>query len=277
MKNVTLCAIDHVAHDLTRLALERCLKHFDFADVVVLSDKDILPGSTHVQTELTDSTDAELFLTYLLPDYVKTDHFLYVQWDSWIINPAMWTNDWLQYDYIGAPWPQNYIWPNCNPEYNIGNGGFSLRSMRLAEAMRSVQPYLPSRDGSCVTNTFYSPEDHCICVANRERLQNAGCKWPTTQVAERFSVELKWPKFTPFGFHGAFQFMSVLGPDEFFELVPLMPPYVREGKGMQAVRRYLDALPSENNDNPFPAWCGPLKAGWSCDSVQHRFHRLFHD
>ena len=38
-----------------------------------------------------------------LNNYFDTDFCLIVQFDGKIINPSAWTNDFFNYDYIGAP------------------------------------------------------------------------------------------------------------------------------------------------------------------------------
>ena len=242
---ITLCAVDHAAHALTRLALQRCLDACDFADVLICSDQDILPGARHVQTSCHSRDQAEIILDYVLPDHVRTEHYLYVQWDSWIINADSWDPDFLNYDWVGAPWPDRYLWDGCDPAHNVGNGGFSLRSVKLAMAARQLK--------------LYSPEDHAICVDFRPGLEAAGCRWPTADVAARFSAELEWPAEPTFGFHGAFRFASVLSPDEFDDLVGYSTPYVRTTSGWRHLQRYLDLVRSGGAQ---PPWAGPMKDGW---------------
>jgi hypothetical protein len=248
--DVTLCAIDHVAYDLTRMALERCLKQIDFADVVICSDKDILPGARHVRTQASEPVDAMHILWYELPKHIKTSHYLYIQWDSWIINPAAWTDEFLAYDYIGAPWPEREMARlprGCDRSYNVGNGGFSLRSTRLAQA-------IADNDLS-----FDLLEDRAICVHHRRQLEGLGMKWPDRALAERFSAEMDWPQSVPFGFHAAFNFICTLTPDEYLEMMGSAPAYVQDGHGLRALRNNVAAL---RNGATWPDWRGPLKPEW---------------
>jgi hypothetical protein len=57
-----------------------------------------------------------------------------VQYDGMAANKMHWSDDYYNYDYIGAPWPDRFTW--IRPEEKVGNGGFSLRSMKLIEALR---------------------------------------------------------------------------------------------------------------------------------------------
>ena len=77
-----------------------------------------------------------------LHKYFKTSHCLIVQADSFVVNSHLWKNEFLEYDYIGGPWPNKIeVNPNLvlhlekNP---VGNGGFSLRSRKLVEVTSKI-------------------------------------------------------------------------------------------------------------------------------------------
>src|SRR6266850_1256662 len=110
LPEVTLVIVDNVCPELAQLALQDSYKDITFGAVLVF---DTFTART--------VKDAQHFLWFNVPQYVKTSHILTIQWDGWVINPHLWNDDWLQYDYIGAPWDDG-----C-----VGNGGFSLRSKRL--------------------------------------------------------------------------------------------------------------------------------------------------
>jgi hypothetical protein len=139
-----------------------------------------------------------------LRQYVAGTHVLIIQWDSFILQPKLWTNDFLQYDYIGAVWPHH-------PDTPVGNGGFSLRSVKLLEALES--PAISRRH----------PEDFCICVDNKVTLESQfGIRFASEQVAEQFAVErTSWHPV--FGFHGFFNFGKALSPDELSTFLDLLP------------------------------------------------------
>ena len=111
---------------------------------------------------------------------VQTSHVLVAQWDGYVLNDEAWQNEWLDYDYIGAVWPDGII----------GNGGFSLRSRRLLEALQDKRFEAP----------FY-PEDEKICRNWRPALESEfGMKFAPPEVASAFSVE--GGRYTgQFGFH----------------------------------------------------------------------------
>ena len=85
------------------------------------------------------SKDYSRFIIYELYKYIETTHALIVQWDGKILNPSKWTEDFLNFDYIGAPLiPRNDDFEYCRDEFNsfytVGCGGFSIRSKELLKA-----------------------------------------------------------------------------------------------------------------------------------------------
>jgi hypothetical protein len=132
-----------------------------------------------------------------------------VQPDGFVLFPDKWDSDWLQYDYIGAPWAyveDAYIDPFGN-HHRVGNGGFSLRSKKLLDIPSVVE--VPWETNN--SDFYWMPEgvvnyheDGNICVHNRHIFEEQGCKFAPVEVAVRFSQETRVPEcegITPFGFH----------------------------------------------------------------------------
>lgn len=96
------------------------------------------------------------------------------------MNGDAWKNEWLDYDYIGAVWQDGVV----------GNGGFSLRSKRLLDALTDPSFSAP-----------FFPEDEKICRDWRTRLENNyHIKFAPAEVASDFSIE--GGRYTnQFGFH----------------------------------------------------------------------------
>ena len=201
MKDITLVAIEFQWYDLTRYAIEHSLKHIDPKEVLIISDKEILPGARHVNTPpvANISEYANIMLKGVGP-HVNTGHALYVQWDGIAYNKDQWTDEFLKYDYIGAPWP----W---EPEgRNIGNGGFSLRSKKLLDACLDDRIRLGTERSVA--------EDNVIGSDNREYLENTyNIKFATTALAKQFSFELG--QYQPsFGFHGLWNVFNLMENDD---------------------------------------------------------------
>ncbi|CAF4154003.1 unnamed protein product [Rotaria sordida] len=80
--------------------------------------------------------------------------------------------DFLQYDYIGAPWDLSFF--SFDKQYRVGNGGFSLRSRSKILALLALIPY-DSR----------KPED----VWYAQNLHRVNGSIPSIEIAKTFSVE----------------------------------------------------------------------------------------
>lgn len=132
------------------------------------------------------------FLLFGLVDYINTEHCLLVHWDGYAVNRRNWDDRFLDYDYIGSPWPK---W--LNPS-RVGNGGFSLRSKRWLEKASQTQDW----DGT--------PEDDWCCNKRRDEFEKAGLKIAPLSVASRWGIEHpveEHPRRSAgdtFGFHGFF-------------------------------------------------------------------------
>jgi hypothetical protein len=133
---------------------------------------------------------------------------LIVQADSGIDKVNLWLDEFLGFDYIGAPWPLSddaYIDPFGNHQ-RVGNGGFSLRSKKLLEV-----PLFSHVEWNPNSSNFYRhmnansfSEDGNICVHNRHIYESAGCQFAPLEIALKFSRELPVSEYQgtgTFGYH----------------------------------------------------------------------------
>lgn len=209
MKSVTLVAIEFQWHDLTRYAIERSLEHIDPKEILIISDKEILPGARHIiRDPVAGMGEYSNLMLKGTAEHVTTDHALYVQWDGIANDRTQWSDEFLKYDYIGAPWP----W---EPEgSDIGNGGFSLRSRRLLDACLDPRIALTAEEPIA--------EDKVIGKLNRTYLeQTHNIKFAPTDLASQFSFELG-EHVPSFGFHGlwnVFNLMTDADMDHYFPAI----------------------------------------------------------
>lgn len=148
------------------------------------------------------------FVIYELAKAVDTPHCLLVQADGYVKNPSAWSDEFLNYDYVGAPWPyvdNAYVDP-FGLHQRVGNGGFSLRSRHLltTPTRSHVEWEVNQGDFYKHMNAGSYSEDGNICVHNRHVYEQDGCVFAPIQVAARFSRELAVPDTQvdrPFGFH----------------------------------------------------------------------------
>ena len=139
-------------------------------------------------------------IIYHLNDYIDTDFALLVHADGFVVNPMSWKNEFLNYDYIGAPFPlpsDNFSYRDINGHIvRVGNS-VSLRSKRLLELPVKLDlPWEPYKG-------FYN-EDGFICVKNRHIYESKGIKFAPLKVAKYFSHENMLPELKnikPFMFH----------------------------------------------------------------------------
>lgn len=205
LKDVTLCAATSINVEATIAALAACLNQIDVADCILLTDATVTGGHDGIRlvriAPLKSSRDYSDFILNKLIDHVDTSHCLIVQWDGFVLDARAWQERFLEFDYIGAPWPQ------FEDGHNVGNGGFSLRSRRLLEACR---------DSAFVQG---HPEDVAICRTNRQMLERKfGIRFAGLEIARRFALERGDGDGPIFGFHGVFNMVHAIGPDRFWEL-----------------------------------------------------------
>ena len=207
LPDVTLIAVSSVELDATLLALSISSNEIEFGDVKFLTSESIRPTNPKINVELIPKLDIRGYSKFILQDlhrYVATSHCLVIQADGFVLNANRWQGNFLNYDYIGAPWPQQLV---LNPSGQIldmssnlvGNGGFSLRSKRLIQETARID--FDSLDLPCFS------EDLIIGHFLLDRMLSAGIKFPQPQLAAQFSVESPEAAYgqtlnTSFGFHG---------------------------------------------------------------------------
>ena len=131
--------------------------------------------------------DYNYFIIYKLYKYIKFSHCLITQWDGFSMCNWMWNDNFLNYDYIGAPFlkrknDRNYCRDKNGIFRSVGNGGFSLRSKKLLEAPSKLQ----LKDEPSFTNYH---EDGFFSVLHRAKLESYGFRWPEEKIARQFSQE----------------------------------------------------------------------------------------
>jgi hypothetical protein len=179
LPDVTLVCVDDYQPDEALKAIEICMGYADFYDVKFFTSDKNYPHA--VPTVVQSKEEYCRFLVKELHKHVRSSHCLIVQHDGYILNPDAWTDDFLKYDYIGAPWRRF-------DRHDVGNGGFSLRSKKFLRA------------GSKLDLEKYMPEDFVLCNENGDKLEGMGIKIAPKDVAEKFAIEHGvWSN--EFGFH----------------------------------------------------------------------------
>lgn len=208
LKDVTLISVTSVDVQSAANALLVSSEFISFGSIKLLSPKKpvFLDASIeHVLIQPINFVGYSKFIIENLNNYVNTEFCLIVQADGFIINPKRWKNEFLDYDYIGAPWPhevevRNSVFNKFHFDKNrVGNGGFSLRSKRLLEICSQIK--------FDELNFSIKSEDLLICHFLYEEMLKAGIRFAPLELASQFSIESGeiaegQNLTTPFGFHG---------------------------------------------------------------------------
>jgi Protein of unknown function (DUF5672) len=243
LPDVTLCCVDAKNHILALRGLNRCRSDIRFARTIFLTDA--MPADVRIPADIAvipvgPITSHEAYSRIILKDlyaHVTTSHALIVQWDGYVAHSGAWTDEFLEADYLGAPWPDR------NGGYTVGNGGFSLRSRKLLEALQDDSFPL-------LTNT----EDVTICGHHRSRLEfEFAISFGSVDLAQRFSFEMDacaaMQGRKTFGFHGLFNLFLIESDEEVVALCPMLSDSIASSetallllKNLLKFERYTAAL-----------------------------------
>jgi len=187
----TLCCVDCRNHELAIAALRRSMAQCSFERTMFFTDRNFdLPGiEVVVIPDIASIADYSHFMVKSLGGHVDSDFVLVIQYDGYVLDGRRWSAEFLDYDYVGAPWSDG----------GVGNGGFSLRSQRLLRALRDP------RIADLV------PEDVAICKTYRGLLElEYGLRFAPAEVAGRFSFEAVPPPGPTLGFHGLTHLVQIV-------------------------------------------------------------------
>lgn len=204
LDNVTLIAYTSVNLDGHIKALEYSCKGIIFGEVKLISHEkpETLPDfiSHEFCPKMSNIDEWNYGTIYEMPKHINTEFCLLIHDDGFVVNPESWKDEFLEYDYIGAPWPlpnDTFSFRDINGEIiRVGNS-VSLRSKKLLDLPIETNMKWESFHG------FYN-EDGFICVNNRHLYLEAGCKFADIDVAKYFSHESMIPEvqgIKPFVFH----------------------------------------------------------------------------
>lgn len=204
LPTVTLVAMATRDVDATLQALRYSMRGVNFGSVKLISHYTPFGLDADIEffriNKITSIDEWSYKIVYELNNYVTTDFALLVHADGFVVNPEEWRKEFLEYDYIGAPWPL----PRDDFSYRdkfgnlirVGNS-VSLRSKRLLELPTKL-PISWEPD-----NGFFN-EDGFICVKNRHLFEAARMKFADLNIAKYFSHESMIPEvrgIRPFAFH----------------------------------------------------------------------------
>ena len=203
LPNVTIISVAGVKAEEALRAIKYSCKNINFAKAILITPAEIKDNFVEIiKCESLNYEQYNHFIVYRLHEYIDTDYALIIQDDGFVVNTDKWDDSFLNYDYIGAPWPlpqDDFSFRDSNGKLQrVGNGGFTLRSKKLLRLASELGLEWKSYFG------FYN-EDGFYCCHNRHIYEHHGCKFADIYTAARFSQETPIPEtqeIIPFGFHG---------------------------------------------------------------------------
>jgi hypothetical protein len=247
LRKLTLLVVATRGHALTEHVIKDCLRQARFGEVLVYTDDATrfnIPGASFITVpDWNNKRDAGRFYYSEAACNLRTPYGLFMEWDAGIFNPGKWTEEFLAYDYIGAPW-------NTREATKVGNGGFTIMSERFAK-------YLCT-DHARKHSPVYTDMD--VCRTQYPAFTQAGFTYAPFDVAHDFSWELVKPKSpNTFGYHGIFNWPEMLGrvetvrrarmmiedPYLITKMMPLLrspdAPWLQDDLGAEAMEKFVVA------------------------------------
>ncbi|MEK8049186.1 DUF5672 family protein [Ideonella sp. DXS22W] len=216
LPDVTLVCVDTGAPRASLAALLHCMRQADFGDVLLFTDPMQVRDAPHEVRlrglQLQDATSRTEFMLEELAAHVFTSHALVIQHDAFIADASQWHEDFLLYDYIGAPVR------GLPASRAVGHGAFSLRSRRLLVALRlaAISPQ--------------APDDELICQHHREHLERVhDIRFAPPDLAQRFARATPATPPASFGFQGLAHLAHVLPPEGLDEWLAQLPDALLQG------------------------------------------------
>lgn len=206
LPDVTLLAASSVDLDNTQLALQISSQNITFGAIKFLTSRvppQKVANIEYVVIPPMNFLGYSRFMLLELHKHVDTPYCLVVQADGFVLNEKLWSQEFFEYDYVGAPWPEYVVvngnWKLYLDKNRVGNGGFSLRSRKLLEATAHINfdtLDLPTKS-----------EDIAICHFLYNEMRAQGIRFAPPELAARFSIESPRNLYgqninSVFGFHG---------------------------------------------------------------------------
>lgn len=194
LNNITLCIVDCINYENAYKAINYCssLKEINFFENLYFSDKKFKNFENNIKhiniDKISNRREYDNFIIKEIYKYIKTDFLLIIQHDGIIYNTSAWNDNFLKYDYIGAPWPFRIKELN-----NVGNGGFSLRSTKFMEEC-----------SKCLGNNLCDEnEDVYCCGTLYNHMISKKFQYADIKTAANFSTEIgdNFTNENSFGFH----------------------------------------------------------------------------
>lgn len=189
LPDVTLIALTSLDFEGHKLAVDKSCEGIEWGDVKIVWDE-----------KITSIDEWNYKIVFELWKYVSTPFAMLIHADGYVKDASKWQPEFLNYDYIGAPWPlptDDYSYRDTRGNIvRVGNS-VSIRSYEML-----YMPYYLSLDWK----PYYgnTNEDGFLTCHNRHLLEEQGTKFAPIEIAKHFSKEHEIPEnegVETFAFH----------------------------------------------------------------------------
>jgi len=193
-KDITIVCVSTIHHEQINFNFKTTAGNTpNVKDIIFFSNKPVSNCNTFIK--LKDNFSYDDYNTFILKNlsfHVNTEYVLIIQPDSMAISKELWDDNFFMFDYIGAE----------TEVENVYNGGFSLRSKKLLEAL--LDPEVKVLEGLRQGRLLTYKEDVIITKYYRHFLEEFyNIKFCDTLTARKFSTDITHNSNSCFGFHGA--------------------------------------------------------------------------
>lgn len=248
---ITIANIGNSNHELMEFSINKTLDSIPhISEVSVVSNKKLNISRDYRYFQIPDTfnlLDYSNFCIKHVNSVVDTEFVLINQYDGIATNPSAWTDEFLEYDYVGS-----LSHPNHPPvqgslrssgfykDFQYTNwftcgGGLSLRSKKLLTILQNDDKIktINYKEGY---DTPLVSEDLVITLLNKEYLEKEhGIRFAPVELGIKFCAEVMTGYTNALGFHGWYNAPLYLTEDEclfFFRLLK-KSDYLKEFMPMQ--------------------------------------------
>jgi len=215
--SLTLFSITNIQHDITAFSLNKTRSCVPATKTLLISDQKPCGDTTIGWLPIAQNFGMLEYCNFCLKEMhsvIDTDFVLICHYDGMATNPQYWTDEYLEYDYVGSLSHVNYH-PMKNslqlsgfyeqhkhkPWFTCG-GGLSLRSKRLLNILAN-DPQIKTLNFQPNYAEPFISEDAVITLLNKEYLEKAyGIKFAPLHLAMQFCAEVLTGYNYAMGFHG---------------------------------------------------------------------------
>lgn len=248
---ITLVNIGNSNHELMSLSINKTMSSVPHINSVsIVSNKEVNINSSYNLFKIPDNFNLLDYCDFCIKSMnsvVDTEFVLINQYDGIATNPSAWTDEFLEYDYVGSlshvdhpPVQGSLQSSGFYEDYKDTNwftcgGGLSLRSKKLLTILAEDDRIktINYKDGY---DTPFISEDLVITLLNRDYLEKEhGIRFAPVELGMKFCAEVMTGYTNALGFHGWHNAPLYLTEEEclyFFSRL-VKPDYINNTAPMQ--------------------------------------------